>query len=62
MIAAGRVYFVDRTGVSLVLKQADRFEVLATNPLDDAIDASPVAVGRQLFLRGEKHLYCIEGN
>ena len=26
-----------------------------------AVDASPVAVGRQLFLRGEKFLYCIEG-
>jgi outer membrane protein assembly factor BamB len=60
IIAGGRVYFVDRTGVSVVLKQSDKLEVLAVNSLDDAIDASPVAVGRQLFLRGEKHLYCIE--
>ncbi len=60
MIAAGRVYLVDRDGTALVLRQSDRFEVLATNHLDDAIDASPVAVDRQLFLRGEKHLYCIE--
>ncbi|HZZ77915.1 MAG TPA: PQQ-binding-like beta-propeller repeat protein [Gemmataceae bacterium] len=59
--AAGRIYLTDRTGVSLVLKAGDRVEVLATNKLDDAIDASPVAVGRQLFLRGEKHLWCIEG-
>jgi len=36
-------------------------EVLATNRLDDPIDASPVAVGRQLFLRGERYLYCVEG-
>ena len=35
--------------------------MLATNKLDDPIDASPVAVGKQLFLRGEKFLYCIEG-
>lgn len=59
--AAGRIYLVDRAGAALVLRQADRLEVLATNKLDDAIDASPVAVGRQLFLRGEKYLYCIEG-
>jgi outer membrane protein assembly factor BamB len=61
IVAAGRIYFVDRTGAALVLKQADKLEVLAMNKLDDAIDASPVAVGRQLFLRGEKYLWCIEG-
>ncbi|MSQ94785.1 MAG: hypothetical protein EXR98_09550 [Gemmataceae bacterium] len=59
--AAGRIYLVDRTGTTLVLRQADRLEVLATNRLDDPIDASPVAVGRQLFLRGAKYLYCIQG-
>jgi outer membrane protein assembly factor BamB len=58
--AAGRVYIVDREGTTLVLKQGDKLEVLATNRLDDPIDASPVVVGKQLFLRGEKYLYCIE--
>jgi outer membrane protein assembly factor BamB len=58
--AAGRLYFVDQSGTTLVLKQADKLEVLATNKLDDPIDASPVAVGRQMFLRGQKYLYCIE--
>jgi outer membrane protein assembly factor BamB len=58
--AAGRLYFVDRNGTTLVLRQSDTLEVLATNRLDDAVDASPVAVGRQLFLRGAKYLYCIE--
>jgi outer membrane protein assembly factor BamB len=62
VVANGRVYLVDRDGVSLVLKASDKLEVMATNRLDDAIDASPVTVGRQLFLRGEKHLYCIEEN
>ena len=28
--------------------------------LDESIDASPVALGKQLYLRGPKHLYCIE--
>ncbi len=58
--AAGRVYFVDRAGTTVVLKQADKLEVLATNRLDDPIDASPALAGKQLFLRGEKFLYCIE--
>ncbi len=59
--AAGRVYLVDRDGTTLVLKAGDKLEVLATNRLDDAIDASPAVVDKQLFLRGEKYLYCIEG-
>ena len=58
--AAGRDYLVGRDGTTLVLKQSDKLEVLATNQLDDPIDASPAIVGKQLFLRGEKHLYCIE--
>jgi hypothetical protein len=58
--AAGRIYFVDRDGTTLVLRQSDALEVLATNRLDDAIDASPVAVGKQLFLRGARYLYCLE--
>ncbi len=58
--AAGRIYLVDQDGVTLVLKQSTKLEVLATNALDDNIDAPPVVVGRQLFLRGHKYLYCIE--
>jgi outer membrane protein assembly factor BamB len=57
---AGRLYLVDREGTTLVLKLGDRLEVLAVNPLAEPIDASPAVVGSQLFLRGEKHLYCIE--
>jgi outer membrane protein assembly factor BamB len=59
--AAGRIYITGRDGTTLVLKQSDNLDVLATNRLDDAIDASPAIVGKQLILRGAKHLYCIEG-
>jgi outer membrane protein assembly factor BamB len=58
--AADRVYFVDRQGTTLVLKQGDKLEILATNTLGEPVDASPVLVGKSLFLRGEKNLYCIE--
>lgn len=58
--AAGRVYFVGRDGATLVAERARTFKVLAVNRLDEGMDASPVAVGRQLLLRGDKHLYCIE--
>jgi outer membrane protein assembly factor BamB len=59
--AQGRIYFVDRSGTTLVLKAGDALDVLAVNKLDDTIDASPVLVGKQIILRGEHSLYCIEG-
>jgi outer membrane protein assembly factor BamB len=58
--AADRIYYVDRSGTCLVLKAGPEFEVLATNRLDEGVDASPVIVGKQLFLRGQQHLYCLE--
>lgn len=57
--AGGHVYIAGRKGATLVLKNSDRYEVVATNILDDGFDASPVVVGDELFLRGEKYLYCI---
>jgi outer membrane protein assembly factor BamB len=58
--AKDRLYLVGRDDTTLVLKRSDKLEVLATNQLDEGVDASPAAVGKQLFLRGERHLYCIE--
>jgi hypothetical protein len=58
--AKDRIYFTGRDGAVVVIKQADKLEVLATNRLGEGIDASPAIVGKQLFLRGDKHLYCIE--
>ena len=57
--AAGRVYLAGRNGATVVLKASDKLEVLATNKLDDKFDASPAAVGKDLFLRGREYLYCI---
>jgi outer membrane protein assembly factor BamB len=58
-VAAGRIYFVGRNGVTYVIKPGEKFEVLAINKLDDAIDCSPAFVGDEMFLKGKKHLYCI---
>lgn len=57
--AADRIYFVDRDGTTLVIKNQPKLEVLAVNRMDDPMDASPAAVGRELFLRSKKRLYCI---
>ena len=59
--ADGRIYLTDRDGTTMVLERGDKLKVLSVNRLDEAIDASPAVVGTQLFLRGAKHLYCVEG-
>jgi outer membrane protein assembly factor BamB len=57
--ANGRIYFVSREGAGLVIKEQPKLEVLGTNRLDEGFDASPAVVGREMFLRGKAHLYCI---
>ncbi len=60
IVANGHIYFVGREGTTVVLKDNENLDVVAVNQLSDAIDASPVAVGNQLFLRSWTKLYCIE--
>jgi outer membrane protein assembly factor BamB len=58
--AAGRVYFLARSGDAAVIDAtASEIKVLAENHLDDTFDASPAIVGKELYLRGEHGLYCI---
>ena len=62
--AAGRIYVTDRSGLTVVLGHvaagSGELEVLARNQLDDRFSASAALVGRELFLRGEQFLYCLE--
>ena len=57
--AANRLYITDRQGTTLVMSHADVPEMLAVNRLDDSFSASVAVVGGELFLRGQRSLYCI---
>ena len=57
--ASGRVYLTSREGVTVVIAHAPALQVLSINRLGDRFSASPIAVGRDLFLRGERFLYCL---
>jgi outer membrane protein assembly factor BamB len=57
--AAGRVYIVARDGNAVVLRHGEKFEILARSELDDTFDASPVIIGKTLYLRGHERLYAI---
>ena len=56
---AGRLYVTDRDGNTVVIRHAPKFEVLATNSLDDGFDASMAVVGDEILLRGHESLYSI---
>jgi outer membrane protein assembly factor BamB len=58
--ADGKMYFVDRTGVTLVVSHIEIPRVLGLNRLDDELSATPALVDNQIFLRGKRFLYCIE--
>lgn len=57
--AAGRVYVTGRNGTTMVISHEERPELLAVNRLDDRFSASAAPVGRVMFLRGERNLYCL---
>ena len=57
--AGGNVYLTDREGTTVVIKDGPKLEIVATNSLGETIDATPAPVDNELFIRGEKHLFCI---
>ena len=57
--AGGKVYVMSRNGVMLVIESEGDYALIATNELEDSFSASPAIIGDELFLRGERHLYCV---
>jgi outer membrane protein assembly factor BamB len=57
--AAGRIYVSGRDGTTVVLRHDRENATLAVNHLDDMFSASPALVDKELYLRGERFLYCV---
>jgi outer membrane protein assembly factor BamB len=58
--AAGRIYVTSRDGITQVMSHGEpEPTMLAVNRLNDSFSASAALAGRELFLRGERYLYCI---
>jgi outer membrane protein assembly factor BamB len=57
--AGGHVYLTDRSGRIVVIKDAPSVEVIAENDMGEGVDATPAPVGDALFVRGERHLFCV---
>lgn len=57
--AGGLVYFLADDGVMKIVRPGPELEIVAENPLGEYSFASPAISQGKLFIRGEKHLYCI---
>lgn len=57
--ANDRIFVSDLDGSTLVFSHGDVPRMLALNRLNEGISASAAIVGKQIFLRGSKSLYCI---
>jgi outer membrane protein assembly factor BamB len=59
LAADGKLYVVSEDGTTTVLRAGGKPEVLGTNALGETVLASPVAANGALYLRSDRHLYCI---
>jgi outer membrane protein assembly factor BamB len=57
----GKVYLTSKEGTVYVVRAGREFEVLAQNDLGEGIAAAPAISRGMIFIRGEKHLFCIGG-
>jgi len=55
----GRIYIPSRDGTTLVIVTGPTVKVLATNMLEEGFDASPAVADGEIYLRGQRDLYCI---
>jgi len=58
--ANGLVYFLNDEGVTRVVKPGPEFQLISQNELPEKCFASPAISGKQIFIRGGEHLFCIE--
>lgn len=59
-IAGNALILVSRKGSSHVIETGDAYKELGQGALGEDCCASPVPVGKRLFLRGKNNLFCIE--
>ena len=61
LTANGLVYFLSDGGIMTVVKPGPKFDILAENKVGENTYASPIVSKGNLFIRGEKNLFCIGG-
>ncbi len=59
ILVDGKVYAIAKDGAVYVFEAATKFKLLARNTVSEAVSSTPAVADNHLFIRGEKHLFCI---
>jgi outer membrane protein assembly factor BamB len=59
IIAEGKVYLLDRTGIMHIFKADQTYVSLGEPKLGEKSDCTPAFSNGRIYIRGEKNLYCI---
>ncbi|HEX4946346.1 MAG TPA: PQQ-binding-like beta-propeller repeat protein [Blastocatellia bacterium] len=55
----GKILLTSEDGDTYIIKAGAKHEILATNSVGEPVYASPAVADGMIFIRGEKHLFCI---
>lgn len=59
VLADGLVYIPNDEGVISIIKPGPTFELVSKNAMGELMNASPAISNGKIYLRGDKHLFCI---
>jgi outer membrane protein assembly factor BamB len=59
ILVDGKIYAVSQKGSVFVFEAAPKFKLLARNEIEEAVSSTPAVADNRLYIRGEKHLFCI---
>ncbi len=62
MIADGKLYIFDMSGRAYVFKPGREPELIGTPELGERVYATPAFANGRMYIRGNKHIYCIGQN
>jgi outer membrane protein assembly factor BamB len=54
------IYLTDQKGVTWIFKAGGQFELVGSPALGERSDCTGAFVGGRIYMRGEKHLFCVE--
>jgi outer membrane protein assembly factor BamB len=55
----GKILLTSEDGDTFVVKAGPKHEIIATNSVGEPVYASPAVAAGNIFIRGERNLYCI---
>ncbi|MCX7590928.1 MAG: PQQ-like beta-propeller repeat protein, partial [Kiritimatiellae bacterium] len=59
ILVGERVYALDRKGNMRIFRAGETYQEVSSCPIGEAAVATPAFVEGRIFIRGERHLYCI---